>query len=129
MNKQPTAIAIAVVQRGEEFLIGQRAVDVPLAGYWEFPGGKVETGESPKEAALRECLEETGLRVRIAFDYPQHVQQYDDDRLQLYFFACEPIDATQDPRAPYRWVDRKDLSNYQFPAGNQGLLKLLIGNR
>jgi len=127
MNKQPTAIAIAVVQRGEEFLIGQRPADVPLAGYWEFPGGKIETNESPEEAAVRECLEETGIAARILFAYPQHVQQYDYDRLQLSFFACEPVDAAQDPCTPYKWVHRSKLANYQFPAGNQGLLKMLLG--
>ena len=127
MSQQTTAIAIAVLQRGEEFLIGQRPVDVPLAGYWEFPGGKIEKDESPEEAALRECLEETGIAARILFAYPQHVQQYDYDRLQLFFLACEPIDSAQDPRAPYKWVHLSELEDYQFPAGNQGLLKLLLG--
>lgn len=55
----PQSIAIAVVQRGEQFLIGQRPLGVALAGLWEFPGGKVLPGESPEAAAVRECQEET----------------------------------------------------------------------
>jgi mutator protein MutT len=54
-------IAVAVVEHQGRFLIGKRPDDAALGGYWEFPGGKVEQGESPADAAIRECLEETGV--------------------------------------------------------------------
>lgn len=57
----PTPIAIAVVQHADQFLIGQRPAGLVLSGYWEFPGGKIQLGETPEAAAVRECLEETGL--------------------------------------------------------------------
>ncbi|MCU0878271.1 MAG: (deoxy)nucleoside triphosphate pyrophosphohydrolase [Pirellulaceae bacterium] len=122
----PTPIAIAVVEHAGNYLIGQRPADVPLGGLWEFPGGKIETGESPEAAAVRECLEEAGLVVEPLFRYPGHVHEYDHDRVQLVFVACRPEPNSADqPREPFRWVSRQELTNYQFPAGNRGLLTLL----
>jgi 8-oxo-dGTP diphosphatase len=122
----PTPIAIAVVEHAGSFLIGQRPPNVPLAGYWEFPGGKVEPGETPAEAAARECLEETGLLVTVGDVYPDVVHQYDHDRLRLHFFACRLQPASGDPRPPFRWVPRVELARYQFPPANAGLLTWLL---
>jgi len=58
-------VAVAVIERDGQFLIAQRPAGVPLAGYWEFPGGKIEAGESLEAAAARECWEEAGLEIRI----------------------------------------------------------------
>jgi 8-oxo-dGTP diphosphatase len=122
----PTLIAIAVVEHAGSFLIGQRPGGVPLAGLWEFPGGKVEPGESPEAAAVRECLEETGLKVESLFRYPEQVQQYDHGQVQLVFIACRLSTPTEQlPRSPFCWVARETLSQYEFPSGNRQLLELL----
>jgi 8-oxo-dGTP diphosphatase len=123
----PTPIAIAVVEHAGRFLIGQRPEGVPLAGLWEFPGGKIEPGETPEAAAVRECLEETGLTVEPLFRYPEHVQQYDHDRVQLFFIACRLVAGiTAEPCSPFRWIVREELSRYEFPQGNRGLINLLL---
>jgi len=121
-----TLIAIAVVEHQGRFLIGQRPPGVPLAGLWEFPGGKVQADESAEQAAVRECFEETGLGVSVVSEYPQQLQQYDHDCVQLRFFRCELVDPHVEPLAPYRWVERKELGSYQFPEGNRAILKLLL---
>ena len=123
----PTPIAIAVVEHAGQFLIGQRPDGVPLAGLWEFPGGKIEPSETPEAAAVRECLEETGLVVQTLSRYPEHVQEYEHDRVQLFFIACRPeSDVTRAPRPPFRWADREELAELDFPAGNRKLLELLL---
>jgi 8-oxo-dGTP diphosphatase len=124
--RSPTPIAIAVVQHDDRFLIGQRPEGVPLAGYWEFPGGKVEASESPEDAARRECLEETGLNVEICEAYPQVVHQYDHDKVRLYFFQAKPLDPSAKPQSPFRWVTRRELANYIFPPANAGLMQHLL---
>jgi 8-oxo-dGTP diphosphatase len=127
----PTPIAIAVVQRQGCYLVGQRPEGAPLAGLWEFPGGKIEPGESPEVAAVRECLEETGIAAIPLFRYPEHLQQYDHDRVLLHFIACRPVaevacrpvgENPPAPRAPFRWLPRAELSRLEFPRGNRGLL-------
>ena len=128
----PTPIAVAVVEHAGRFLIGRRPQGVPLAGYWEFPGGKVRDGETPAEAARRECFEETGLAVSVGGEYSQVVQRYDHDRLRLHFFACRPdgpsIPSSHGvPSAPegYRWVTAVELKSYRFPPANEALVALL----
>ncbi len=121
-----TPIAIAVVEHDGQFLIGQRPPGVALADLWEFPGGKIEPGETPEAAAVRECLEETGLAVQPLFRYPEHVQQYDHDRLQLFFVACQLVDCHHgEPSPPFRWVARENLNEFSFPQGNTGIVGLL----
>ena len=122
----PTEIAIAVVARDGEFLIGQRPAGVPLAGLWEFPGGKLLPGETPATAAARECQEETGLHVQVGEAYPDVVHDYDHGRLRLHFFACQPVDPDQTPLAPFRWVARARLADYSFPAANARLVAWLV---
>lgn len=125
MRHQRTAIAIAVVEQGDAFLVGQRPAGKPLAGCWEFPGGRVEPGESAAQAAVRECLEETGVAVQIVGKYPDGAHDYDHDRVYLSFFACQPISPAAAPRTPFRWVSRGELCHLQFPEANRGLLQLL----
>jgi 8-oxo-dGTP diphosphatase len=122
----PTAIAIAVVEHEGRFLIGLRPPGVALAGLWEFPGGKIEPGETPQAAAVRECREETGLIVEPVFQYPIQCHDYEHDSVELHFIACSPVaKAELPPREPFRWVERAELAKREFPAGNRKLLELL----
>jgi mutator protein MutT len=122
----PTPIAIAVVEHEGRFLIGQRPAGVPLAGLWEFPGGKFQPGESAEAAAVRECLEETGLHVEPQFAYPTHVESYAHGQVELHPIGCQPTSGTSlSPHEPFRWVAREELAAYEFPQGNRKLLALL----
>jgi mutator protein MutT len=120
-----TPIAIAVVEHEGRFLIGQRPAGTALAGLWEFPGGKIEAGETAEDAAVRECREETGVVVEPLFRYPQRDEDYGHDRLQLHFIGCRPLSASITPQVPFRWVKREELNRYEFPTGNAEILELL----
>ena len=120
-------IAIAVVEHAGCFLIGQRPPGVPLAGLWEFPGGKMEPDETAKEAAVRECREETGLAVETEGTWLVQEEEYPHGRVRLHFIACQLAKGeTGSQREPFRWVARQDLATYEFPSGNRELLRLLM---
>jgi mutator protein MutT len=122
----PVEIAVAVVERNGLFLIGLRPAGTPLAGYWEFPGGKVQPGEAAADAAVRECLEETGLAVRVLSEYPAVEHCYAHGELRLRFFACELAPAaTLNESSRFLWVAREELAGYEFPPANRALLALL----
>ena len=127
-SSPPRRIAIAVVEHEDQFLVGQRPEGVPLAGCWEFPGGKVEAAETPEQAAARECFEETGLSVIVGEPYPAVAHQYDHAKVELHFFACRPVEASPTPRPPFRWVPRAMLAQITFPPANQALLSYLLSD-
>ena len=115
-------VAIAIVERDGQVLIGRRGEGRSLAGLWEFPGGKVVDGESFEDAARRECWEETGVGVRITGRYPAVTHDYPHARVRLHFFSCEVLDEPQHLPAHFRWVPRAQLSAYQFPPANAEVL-------
>ena len=121
---EPLRIAIAVVESGDRFLIGQRPKRQVLGGLWEFPGGKIEHGESDLEAAVRECKEETGLHVTAIGYYLQIEHQYEHANLHLSFIACRLV-KPDELQTRFSWVAREELENLEFPDANQQLLTML----
>jgi mutator protein MutT len=127
MASQPeTLIAVAVVRQSGRVLIGKRPPDVPLAGFWEFPGGKVRQGEQPEEAAVRECREETGLEIRLEGPCEEVVFPYQHGRLRIHFFLARPAGAPAAIQAPFCWAPLSELAGYRFPPANRSVLRRLL---
>jgi 8-oxo-dGTP diphosphatase len=123
---EPVPIAAAVVEHAGCVLIGPRPAGFPLAGLWEFPGGKVHPGESPADCAARECLEETGVAIRVGQLLGEAVHRYPHALVGVQFFAGTPLGSAEQPRAPFRWVPLADLPNYTFLAANSAVLSQLL---
>jgi 8-oxo-dGTP diphosphatase len=81
-----TEVAAAVIERPGEFLLAQRPEGKPYPGYWEFPGGKIEAGEDPRRALVRELREELGIEVREASPWITRVYAYTHATVRLHFF-------------------------------------------
>ena len=124
----PILIGICVVEDTGKFLVGERGAQSELPGLAEFPGGKVQAGEDPCQTALRECLEETGLKVDVVGQYPTCLQLYEHGLMELYFFQCRPRQPGQQPAAPFHWVSRQQLAELTFPAANRELLDWLLSS-
>lgn len=122
----PVLIAVAVVENQGKYLIGQRPPGVPLAGLWEFPGGKRREGESAAQAAARETHEETGLIVRAVGVHDKVTTTYDHGTVEVTFVACQLADKLRAPRAPFRWVPAAELARFEFPAANATLVERLV---
>ena len=122
-------VAIAVVEHEGRFLVGQRPAGKPLAGYWEFPGGRVEAGEAPEAAAVRECLEETGIDVVPTGCYGIVKHEYEHAAVELHFVACRPADhSPPPPNPPFVWLSRDELRLCSFPAANRFILNILFAD-
>lgn len=122
-------IGIAVVEHDGRYLVGIRGPGIPLAGYAEFPGGKCLDGESPTDCAVRECLEESELRVvpnrilqDVEFEYPH-------GKVHLHFVECHPADVklVNERHGHFHWADLAELKTMQFPEANAGIVRLLTG--
>lgn len=107
-------------------LIARRPLDGVLGGFWEFPGGKREHGESLESCLKREFQEEVGLSVRVTDALPALDYTYDHGRVRLRPYFCERVDPRQTPQAlavsEWRWVGPEELAAYEFPPANAALL-------
>jgi mutator protein MutT len=122
----PIQIAIAVIERDGCYLVGRRPDGVPLAGLWEFPGGKVEPGETVEHAATRECLEEAGISVKVGSAYGVVEHQYEHARVRLSFLACTPLPPSAEPKPPFEWRPAAELADLPFPKANAEIIPLLV---
>ena len=120
-------IAVAVVVHDGRVLVGRRpATADDAAGMDEFPGGKVEPGETPAEAAARECLEETGCSVRIGGRLDSIASTAGDRAITVVFFRGEPLDGSAEPQPPFAWLAIPDLRKMRFPPANAGVVAALL---
>lgn len=118
-----TIIAVAVVFRHGQVLVGRRASDADdAAGLDEFPGGKVEPGETPAAAAARECFEETGVAVRIDGLLDRAAGLARSGPLDILFFTATPLDDRAAPLVPFAWVPIEELEARRFPPANARLV-------
>ena len=119
-------VTAAVIERGGEYLVTRRQSGVHLEGYWEFPGGKCDPGESLDECLRRELVEELGADAEIGDELLAVTHGYPDRRVELHFIRCRLI-GTPTPLLgqEMQWVARKDLRSLKFPPADEQLIRVL----
>ena len=120
-------VVAAIIRQNGRILITQRPDNVHLARLWEFPGGKVETGESLEVALQREILEEIGIKIRIEGEFFTTDYDYPAKSVRLYFFNCTVLEGEVHPLdvADLRWVKPEDLDQFPFPPADTELIAKL----
>tara|TARA_R110002072_G_scaffold295735_1_gene466891 strand:- start:103 stop:501 length:399 start_codon:yes stop_codon:yes gene_type:complete len=121
--------AVALIDVDGRVLLGQRPAGKSMAGLWEFPGGKVEDGETPEIALIRELQEELGINTwescLAPLSFASH--SYDDFHLLMPLFACRKWKGTPQSREnqALKWVHVRDLRTYPMPAADLPLIPIL----
>lgn len=131
-NPQVRQVAAALILRGEQVLICQRRPDQPMALKWEFPGGKIEPGESAEEALRRELEEELGIDawpgervIRVRHTYRN------GGAVDLQFFAVHEFTGELTNRIFHdvKWCNLRDLPSYDFLAADRNLIRDLAAGK
>lgn len=121
--------AVALIDPDGRVLLAQRPEGKSMAGLWEFPGGKVEAGETPEVALIRELQEEIGIDTWASclapLTFASH--SYNDFHLLMPLFACRKWDGTPQSREgqALKWVRANELRNYPMPAADVPLIPIL----
>jgi mutator protein MutT len=120
-------VSAGLVFSGGKLLITQRRPLDHLGGLWEFPGGKVEPGESFESCLVRELREELGIEIRVGAEIEDLTHSYPEKTVRLKFFACELLSGESRPIHCHAlaWIFRDQLGEYEFPAADARLLKIL----
>ena len=122
-------VAVALVDADGRVLIAQRPEGKAMAGLWEFPGGKVDDGEAPETALIRELQEELGIDVTenclAPLTFASH--RYDSFHLLMPLYVCRVWDGTVTSREgqALKWVRPPDLKDYPMPPADVPLIAML----
>ncbi len=121
-------VAVAVIfNKKNQVLIAKRASHQHQGDKWEFPGGKVESNETPTEALKRELKEELGIDIQSTNHLIDINHKYVDKAVHLAVFEVRDWQGESEGREgqPIRWVDKSALNQYKFPTANAGILSTL----
>lgn len=124
LNNKPKTISVhavaGILRRGNTVLIAERPEGRPYSGYWEFPGGKIETGETGREALVRELHEELGIEVISVKHLFDHSHVYPDKNVLLEIWLVDQFNGEPHGRESQalRWVTLADMSGLRLLEGN-----------
>jgi 8-oxo-dGTP diphosphatase len=129
MSRLVIVAACALIDPDKRVLIAQRPAGKPLAGLWEFPGGKVEEGETPEDTIIREMAEELSIRVTkpclAPFTFASH--NYEEFHILMPLFVCRRWEGIPFPleAQALRWVRANRLRDFPMPAADEPLISHL----
>lgn len=121
-------VVAGFLRKGDQVLVGQRPENHSLAGLWEFPGGKIETGETPEAALARELEEELGIEAEVGELKFAATHSYGEVNILILFF--EILFWKGEPKAKHHlmldWIHPKDLDKRPIPEANRKMMNRLL---
>ena len=126
--KMPVDVVAALVVEDGRFLICRRPVGKARAGLWEFAGGKVEPGETPQAALIRECQEELDVTLRVDDVYFEVVHAYPDITVRLTLFRATIASGTLTKKEhdELRWITPPEIRNFAFCPADEAILEKIV---
>ena len=128
MENDPVIISVgALIKKNEKYLIARRA-NVSLAGYWEFPGGRVEEGESDEDALKRELKEELNISAKVNSFFSSNLHEFPNCKLlrKIYNVDIKDINFELSVHDEIKWITLDEMKNYDFaPAEIPNVEKLI----
>jgi 8-oxo-dGTP diphosphatase len=127
-NRAPLLVSAAIIHRGGRVLVGQRRKADRHSLKWEFPGGKVEPGETPQQALVRELREELHIEAEVGTELARYEHEYPSgSRVHLLFFSVDAFEG--EPKAQVfeqiRWADLRELPEIDFLEGDFDFVRRL----
>ncbi len=118
-------VVAALIRKGNTFLICQRPAHKTRGLLWEFVGGKVEPGETKKQALVRECREELDVEIRVSDVFTRLVHEYPDMTVDLTLFNAEIIKGSIRllEHNDIKWITPQEIENFDFCPADKDILK------
>lgn len=127
MDKPHIRVVAAEISRDGRYLITQRRPEATLPLLWEFPGGRVEDGESDAEALRRELLGRLGITAEIGEQLLLVSHEYESYTIELAVFRATTLDEVVEGRVhDHRWVLPEEFDQYEFPGADAQTVELLL---
>ena len=122
-------VTAAIIKNDNRIFIARRAANKHLAGYWEFPGGKIEDDETPEVCLKRELIEELGITVNVGKFYMENQHDYGTKIILLQAYLCELIsgDIVLRDHDKFEWIVKSDLTNFKFAPADIPFVNALYG--
>lgn len=126
-DAHPIQVAAGLIVNGGRYLITRRKAGVHLGGFWEFPGGKREPGESLEDCLRREVREELGVEITDPTLFRVIRHDYPEKSVELHFFRCSILEGQARPLGcdDFRWVAPEYLASVELPPADRPLIEAL----
>ncbi|SOC41466.1 8-oxo-dGTP diphosphatase MutT [Ureibacillus acetophenoni] len=131
MKKTVHVVGAIIENENNEIFCALRGLEMSLAGYWEFPGGKIEAGETPEQALAREIREEFNCSIEVGDKVEDTIYEYENVIVRLETYKAKLIEGqpVAVEHADTRWVSRKEITGLNFaPADVPAVKKIEFGN-
>ncbi len=120
-------VTAAVIEREGRFLVTRRQPGVHLEGFWEFPGGKCDAGETLETCLIRELREELAVQSQVLDEIFTVTHEYPERAVELHFFRCGILGEPQPQLGQeMRWVTRAEMATLPFPAADAELIRTIV---